>query len=207
LTVTQPFALLVWAEPKDIDSYTARGRVAEWVARGGDPAGSPFEPSTDVAWFHRELANEFPEMDLTTDAQHRPRGRIPPWLAGALEDDELPPARVVGVRLADDSRGVIDSVFGLALKYDLVLFDPQSGQLTRPHQVMSAHASATFWPAGAIRSVLAGVVGIILAVCGWVLGIPIIGWLLILIGAFLVVLSVATLVAEGRKRLRAGSTK
>lgn len=198
------FDLIVWAAPRDLDDDQARDLVARWLEAGGDPAASPFETSTDVAWFYRELAYDFPEIDATTDAHQRPPGRLPPWLAGALEEDELPPARVVGIRLADDSRGVIETVFGLAVKYDLIVCDPARGRITRPQEVMSAYASATFWPSGAIRSVVAGAIGIALVVGGWVLGIPIIGWLMILVGAFLVVLSVGTLVAEGRKRRLAG---
>jgi hypothetical protein len=200
--VTQLFDLIVWAAPKDVDDEQARDLVARWLDAGGDPQSSPFESTTDIGWFYRELKQEHPDLDAVTDAKPTTTNR-PVWLSGSDE----PPARVVGIRLADDSRGVIETVLGLAVKYDLIVLDPRSGRVTRPQQVMSDYASATFWPSGAIRSVVAAVIGVLLVVGGWVLGIPIVGWLLILVGAFLVVLSVVTLVAEGRKRIRAGSVE
>ena len=200
--VTEPFDLIVWAEPKDLDSVTARHLIDAWVAAGGDPAASPFEPSTDIGWFYRELKSDLPDVDAVSDARPTTTSR-PVWLSGSDE----PPARVIGIRLSEGAGGVIETVFGLAVKYDAMLFDPGSGALTRPQQIMSQHASATFWPAGAVRSVVAGVIGVALAVFGWVLGIPIVGWLLILIGGFLAVLSIVTLIAEARKRLEIGRAK
>ena len=39
---------------------------------GGDPHKSPFEPSTDVAWFYRELMKDVPGVVATSDAVPNP---------------------------------------------------------------------------------------------------------------------------------------
>lgn len=107
--MTEPLRLIVWAEPKNIEGDAARERADEWFGGGGYPARSPFEPSADVAWLYRELANEFPEVPASTDAEQRPQGRLPPWLAGAVEEDGLPPALMVGIRLVNERRKRIRS--------------------------------------------------------------------------------------------------
>ena len=42
-----------------------------------------------------------------------------------------------------------------------------------------------------------------LAIVGWFLPIPIVGWILIIVGGFMFVMAVFTFVHEGRKALRA----
>ncbi len=49
------FDLYVWKTPRDIDADGAAALVERWQAAGGDPAASPFESTTDIGWFHREL--------------------------------------------------------------------------------------------------------------------------------------------------------
>jgi hypothetical protein len=63
--------LVVWAAPKDLDDEQARDLVASWLDAGGDPSSSPFEPSTDIGRFVRELKGDHPDLDVVTDAQPR----------------------------------------------------------------------------------------------------------------------------------------
>ena len=49
------FDLYAWAAPRDLSDEAAAALVEGWQAAGGDPAASPFEPSTDVGWFYQEL--------------------------------------------------------------------------------------------------------------------------------------------------------
>ena len=88
------FDLYVWQSPRDLDEEQAEALVDAWQQAGGDPAASPFEPSTDIGWFHRELMQELPELDVVSDAVPNPSKR-PVWLS----TDEKPPARVVAIRL------------------------------------------------------------------------------------------------------------
>ena len=64
---------------------------------------------------------------------------------------------------------------------------------------MAAHASATFWPGGAIQAAVAGGIGGVIAVVAWFLGIPLLSGVLVVVGGFMVVMAVYTFIHEGRK--------
>ena len=193
------FDLYVWKAPRGLDEEQAANLVSPWHEQGGDPATGPFEPSDDVTWFFRELIRDEPDLDVTTDATPI-YGKLPVWLAGATSDEPAPKTHVAVIHLPPQpTPGLIDSIFGLATKYDLVVYDPQRPRVYEPMAEMAEYASATFWPRGAIRTVVAGVIGLVIAVGAWVLGIPILNILGVLLGGFLVVLCVVTLAAESRK--------
>ena len=196
---TVPFDLYVWKSPSDLDDDAAQALVDDWQLAGGDPATSPFEPSTDIGWFHRELVQDHPGLIVSSDAIPNP-SRTPVWLSGTDE----PPARVVGIRLSRvEARDELDTIFGLAAKYDLVVLDAQNRRIHQPLEELAAYASATFWPAGAIQAAVAGGIGGVLAVVAWILGIPLLSGILVIVGGFMFVMAVYTFVHEGRKALRA----
>lgn len=191
--------LYAWKSPRDLDEDRAAALVEGWNASGGDPSASPFEPSTDVAWFYRELIKDEPWLGATSDAVPNP-STAPIWLATF---DEAP-ARVVRIPLSPPtSRHTLNTILSLAAKYDLVVFDSQSGSLQRPLQEMAEFAAATFWPAGAIRAALAGGIGAIMAGVAWSVGIPILSGIVILIGGFLVLTAVITFVHAGLTVMKA----
>jgi hypothetical protein len=189
--------LYVWAAPRDLDADAAGELVRGWESAGGDPAQSPFEPSTDIGWFHRELMKDLPWLDVVSDAVPNP-SRVPIVLSG---EDE-PPARVIAIRLPRDDpdrlREALEDVYSLALKYDTVIFEPGRGAIHRPNPEMAAHASATFWPRDAIRTVVAIVIGLAVAIGAWMLGIPLVSGGIALFAAFMVGIFVFTLVTEAR---------
>jgi hypothetical protein len=194
-----PFDLYVWQSPRDVDDAGAAALVREWEAAGADPAVGPFEPSTDIGWFHRELKNEGSPLEIVSDANPNPSTK-PAWLSGG---DVEPPARLVAIRLTPETTGEdVNDVFSYAVKYDLVLFDARSGRVHFPMQEMADYADATFWPSGAIQAGVAGGFGLVLAIVGWFLPVPIVGWILIIVGGFLFVMAVFAFVHEGRKALR-----
>ena len=140
---------------------------------GGDPSMSPFEPSTDVGWFYRELIKDAPGLEAISDAEPT-RSSVPIWLATTTE----PPARVVALRISPATPpDTLDAILGLAAKYDLVLFDARSRKVHLPLEEMAEYGSATFWPAGAIQAGVAGGLGGLVAVVAWFLGIPILSGL------------------------------
>src|SRR3954468_12927907 len=187
------FDLYIWSTPRDVDAASAERLVHRGPEAGADPAAAPFDATTDIGWFYRELTDEWPELDGVTDAQPI-RSRMPIYLATT----EQPPARIVALSLpADIGHAVRESVFGLALKYDLMLFDPHHQRVVRPHDLMAAHASATFWPGGAIRTIVVGGLGAVVAIVAWMLGIPIVSGVVAVIGAFMFVMAVVTFIAEG----------
>ncbi len=193
------FDLYVWQSPRDVDEQQASALVDAWQQGGGDPAASPFEPSTDIGWFHRELTQDRPDLDVTSDAAPN-ASRRPVWLS---TDDE-PPARVVAIRLpTGTSSEAFNEVMSLAVKYDLVVFDARTPQVRFPMKEMAAHADATFWPAGAIQAGVAGGIGAVIAVIAWVLAIPILSGVVVIIGGFMALMAVWTFIEQGRKALRA----
>ena len=188
--------LYVWKSPRDVDELRAEALLAGWQDAGGEPSQSPFEPSTDVGWFYRELVNEVPGLVASTDAMPTV-STTPIWLATTQE----PPARVVAISMSPGtSTATIESIVSLAAKYDLVLFDTRSRRVHLPLEAMAADASATFWPAGAIQAAVAGAIGAGIAIIAWLVGVPLLSGGLVVVGAFMVVMSVYTFAAEGRKR-------
>jgi hypothetical protein len=193
------FDLYAWTDPRDLDADEAAARIAAWEEAGADPAVAPFEPSTNVTWFYRELLRDSPGIDVVSDAA--PLANRRPIV---LQTDEPPPAHVVGIRLRPGmAREDLDTIFGLAAKYDLVLFEPQGNRLHLPLEELASYASATFWPRGAIRAFVAGAVGALLAIVAWALGVPILSGAVAVVGGFLFVMAVYTFVHEGRVWWRA----
>lgn len=196
------FDLYVWQSPRDLHADRAETLIESWQEAGGDPGTSPFEPSSDVGWFHRELTKDVPGLDLSSDAVPNVSS-TPIWLAGTPEQ----PARVVAIRLsAGLPADALDTIFALAIKYDLVVFDAGSHRIHLPLDEMAAHASATFWPVGAIRAAIAGGLGGVIAIVAWSLGIPLLSGLAALAGAFMFVMAVYTFIHEGRQFVNARRT-
>jgi hypothetical protein len=193
--------LYVWKAPRVKDADEAEALLKRWQESGGDPGESPFEPSTDVAWFYRELMKDVPGIVASSDAVPNPSA-TPIWLATTPEPQ---PARIVAISLAPTMpRDSLEAIYGLAAKYDLVVFATVSRRVHVPLEAMAAHASATFWPAGAIQAAVAGGIGAVIAVAAWFLGIPVLSGILVVIGGFMVVMAAYTFIHEGRKRNRVG---
>lgn len=193
------FDLYVWDAPRDLSAASIAANLAEWHDAGADPAASPFDPTTNVGWFARELIGDAPGLLVSTDA--RPRsGSI------LLASDDEPPARLVAINIPrsapDLVRETLELVLGLAAKYDLLVYDAQNREIHQPLDEMARHASETFWPAGAIQAAVAGGIGFVVAVGAWLLGIPILSGLVALAGGFMAVMAVYSFVHEGRAALR-----
>ena len=192
------FDLYAWESPRDLDAATAASLVESWEAAGGDPAASPFEPSSNTGWFARELAHDSPATELLTDAP-RWDANGPTW----LQTEPAPPARVVAIRLdPSTTQEALEDILGLAAKYDLVLYDARRGVVIEPLAAMAEHASSTFWPTGAIQAGVAGLAGLAAAAVAFALSIPVVSGIVIVIGGFMAVMSIYTFVHEGRAAMR-----
>jgi hypothetical protein len=200
------YDIYAWAAPRDLTPEDVIARVEAWEAEGGDPAKAPFEASSDTAGFYREVEHDLrdvAEFHIVSDSE-RHTGRGPVW----LHTEPDPPAHIAAIRLPrttpEELREVLSIVYGTATKYDLLFLDANQGVIHTPMAEMSSYASATFWPYGAIRAVVVGGLGLLASIGAYVLSIPIISGLVIIIGLFMFVLTVVTLVAEARKRGRRG---
>ena len=190
------FDLYVWKSPRELNADSAEVLIKNWHEAGGDDAEGAFEPSTDVGWFYRELLTDLPGIDASSDIEPH-RTTKPVWLSA---NEQEPPARVVRVRVSSGTAQTeLENIFSLAAKYDLAVFDTRSRRVHLPLEAMAEHASATFWPAGAIQAAVAGGIGGVIAVVAWFLGIPILSGLLMLIGGFMFAMAIYTFVHEGRK--------
>ena len=197
------FDLYVWEAPRGLAAAAAAAMVDAWEAAGGDPAASPFDPSSNTGWFARELARDAPDIELLTDSP-RWDAKGPIW----LQTEPAPPARVVAIGLdPSTAREALEDILALAAKYDLVLYDARRGTVMEPLAVMVEQASATFWPSGAIQAGAAGLAGLAAAVVAFALSIPVVSGIVIVVGGFMAVMSIYTFVHEGRAALRRrGST-
>ena len=195
------FDVYVWAAPRDLDTDAAGDLVGAWEAAGGDPAHSPFEPTTDIGWFRRELRDTLPWLEVSSDAVPT-LSRLPIVLA---PDDE-PPARVIAVRLPRDDaaamHAVLGEIYSLAVKYDTVVYEPGRSAIYEPQRVVAEIASATFWPRGAIRTAIGIVVGVVVALVAWLVGVPLVSGSIAAFALFMVAIFTVTLVSEGQKALR-----
>ena len=196
------FDIYAWAAPRDLAAEDAAARIEAWEAEGGDLAKAPFEASSDVAGFYREVEHDLrgtEDFAIVADADPH-TGRGPVW----LQTDPPPPAHLAAIRLPrttpDALREALSVVYGTATKFDLVFLDANQGVVHQPMAEMSAYASATFWPYGAIRSIVVGGVALLLAIGAYLVGVPILSGLVMVVGVFMAVHSVVTLVAEARKR-------
>jgi hypothetical protein len=146
-----------------------------------------------VTWFSREITGDAPPIwnpDAPAKAgPHPDRVVIVPFEPATLADPALVRER-------------LEEVYGLATKYDLVVYDPQRGRVDLPMEAMAAVASATFWPRGAIRAVVATAVAIGVAVAAWSIGIPILSGLVALFALFMAAVFVLSIATEARKALR-----
>ena len=157
------YDLYVWASPRDLDGDAAAERLAAWEEAEADPSAAPFDPSDDVGWFYVELLKDDVDVDAVSDGVPDPSSR-PIWLTTT----QAAPARIVAMRLrSTTTRDDLDTIHGLAAKYDLVLFEPRGGTLATPLADMAAYATATFWPRGALQAFVAGSVGAAIAVISW----------------------------------------
>ena len=190
------FDLYVWESPRDLDADRVEALLHSWREAGGEPGQSPFEPSTNVAWFYRELMKDVPGLVASSDAAPDP-SKAPIWLAISPDPQ---PARIVAISLAPTSPpDTLESIYSLAAKYDLVLFDLRTRSLHLPLDEMGAHASATFWPGGAIQAGVAGGIGAAIAVVAWFLAIPVLSGVLVVVGGFMVVMAVYTFIHAARQ--------
>ena len=173
--------LLLWKAPVTDDPDVVERLVEPYYEHSDDSA---FESSPDLAAFASELRARYPE----------PGG---PWADGLNESDRI---LMLSIRWGAEN-SFIDAIVELAEKHELVLYDPQGGpditlpgvedtpaEPDRPHSVvdylkfvgMGMLAAGVFW-------------------LGWTIDVPVLNWILMIVGGFFVLVIVFLLVI-----LRAG---
>jgi hypothetical protein len=184
------FDLYVWKGP-----IVRTGEAASALVGRSLDATSPFDPSADVVGFYRELIATYPPLEAFPEADLIAGTATTHWSVSPGPSD-----RFIEMHLQWGTPDkVLDFITALARRHALVLFDPQGPDVHLPDDPEE-------WPpftlAAAIRALVAGLVGAVIAVVGWVVAIPLVSGIAIVVGGFLAVMAVYTFIAQCLRALR-----
>ncbi|MBB5084182.1 hypothetical protein [Nonomuraea endophytica] len=116
------FDLAVWFEDEPITPMRATAKFLDWCEEPSEDHSSP-DPRAEVAAFLDELTARYP--DLTADNYAGS-----PWAEPLTVAEDIVLASAVFPRAAEVCR----TVFELAGRHGLLVFDPQSGSLHVPQR-------------------------------------------------------------------------
>jgi hypothetical protein len=174
-------SLYVWKSPVLEDTDEAKRLLAL-------EDESVFEPSGELGLFAQELLERFPSPEeLGADELERAQTL---WADPPEVSDRLV---VLSIRWSADD-GDLDVVVALALKHDLVVYDPQG-----PNFYSSAEGAGYSPGAGEfIRGGGLAVLGLLVALVAWKLSIPVLSWVIIFVGCFVTAVALVSLYATVR---------
>jgi len=161
--------LILWKAPVVAELDEAESLLKPYYDDGDESA---FEPSPDLAKVASELLRRFPEAD---DG---------PWA------DFPPPAseRVLFLSIrwgADDA--VIDAVVELAREHELIVYDPQGPDVHLPGDPDEPEGAAqqVTWR-DRFTFLLMGLVAAAVFWLGWQIDVPVLDWILMIVGGLFV---------------------
>ena len=158
--------LILWKAPVVDDSTKAEALLKAYYDHGDDSA---FESSAEIAKVSRELLRRFPDGD---DG---------PWADSPPEESER--ILVLSIRWkADDA--VIDAITDLAWEHELVLYDPQGPDIHLPGDPVETEPTAPPSVADYLTIVLMGLAALGVLLLGWWIDVPVLNWLLMVVGGF-----------------------
>jgi hypothetical protein len=160
--------LVLWKAPVVVDSDEAERLLQAYYDRGDDSA---FEPSPAIATVSNELLRRFP------DAEDGPWADMPPE-----QTDRL---LLLSIRWgADDA--VIDAIVELAREHQLVLYDPQGPDVTLPTDPVDSGPipGPTLFDHVKILGIGLAAAGVFWL--GWRIDVPVLEWVLMISGGFVV---------------------
>ena len=160
--------LILWKAPVVDDADEAERLLQPYYDREDDSA---FEPSADIATVSNELLRRFPA------AANGPWADYPPE-----QTDRL---LLLSIRWGADN-AVIDAIVELAREHGLVLYDPQGPDVALPDDPVETGPT----PGPRLVDYLK-ILGIGLAAAGvfwlgWRIDVPVLDWVLMIIGGFFV---------------------
>lgn len=158
--------LLLWKAPIVDDAAEAEALLKPYYDRGDESA---FESSTDVATVARELLRRFP------DGEDGPWGDAPPE-----ESDRL---LYLNIRWSA-SDAFMDAITDLAREHELVLYDPQGPDVHPPGEPIDNTPVPEPSLGDRLKILLLAIPAAALVWFGWWIDVPVIGWLLMIVGAF-----------------------
>ena len=177
------FDLYAWKRPLPSSEDDARALVE------GDE--SAFEPSADLLRFYDDLLERYPvlEWDGVEELDDTQSG----WGVTAERSD-----RLVSLNFTWSVAGeVLDEVVELALEHKLVLYDPQGPGFHSPAELLVEPIRRD--PAVLRQALVGTLIGAAVLGVGIVLPVPVLDWILIVIGAFIVVMGIFSVAAWVRE--------
>ena len=160
--------LFLWKAPVVDDPDEAEALLKPYYDRSDEGA---FEASADVAKVSEKLLQRFPEADDGPWADFPPR-----------EADRL---LILSIRWGADN-AVIDAIVDLAREHELVLYDPQGPDIHLPSDPTESEPLEPLTPSEYLKFVPIGLAAAGVFWLGWWIDVPVLGWLLMLVGGFFV---------------------
>ena len=170
--------LYVWKSP-----FTADEDEAQRLIMLEDE--SAFEPSVDLERFYVELLERFPPPEAFTE--EKLEANPGPWADSPHGTDRLVWLSIRWSANGDD----LDAIVDLAREYDLVLYDPQGPSFHSPADENDDEPYVVT-ASEYVRGVLMAVFGVVLAVVAWKASIPVLSWIVVFAGAFIMLVAVLT---------------
>ena len=158
--------LILWKAPAVDDPDEAAELLQPYYDCEDDSA---FEPSGVLATVADELVRRFP------DAEDGPWAEGPPFSTGRL--------LVIDIRWGADN-AAIEAIEELAREHELVLYDPQGPDVHLPGDEEDSGPPEPTRPQDYLIFVLIGVAAVGVLWLGWWIDVPVIGWILMLVGGF-----------------------
>ena len=161
--------LILWKAPVVADLDEAERLIKPYYDDGDESA---FMPSVELAEVSSELRRRFPESD---DG---------PWADFPPPESER--VLFLSIRWGADN-GVIDAIVELAREHELILYDPQGPDVHLPGDPVEPEGPATppTWK-DRFAFLLMGLVAAGVFWLGWRIDVPVLDWILMIIGGFFV---------------------
>jgi hypothetical protein len=158
------YTLILWKAPVVDDPDEAEALVKPYYEREDDSA---FQPSADIAAVSNALRGRFPDA---------------PW-----EQEQTD--RLLVLHIPGDIDFVVGTIFELAREHELVLYDPQGPHVDLPGDLPPAPMTPIkltrkeHLTAGSLFGFV-GLAGALVFWLGWRIDVPVLDWLLMIIGGF-----------------------
>ena len=158
--------LILWKAPVVDDPDEAKLLLEPYYDHEDDSA---FQPSADLAKVSTELLRRFPDAD---DG---------PWADSPPEETDR--ILLLSIRWGAEN-AVIDAIVELAREHELVLYDPQGPDITLPSDPVEAGPVPPPRLVDYLTFVLMGLGAAGVFWLGWRIDVPVLDWILMIIGGF-----------------------
>ena len=177
------FDLVAWKAPAVKDEDEAGALVRRFDEKGD---ADIFEQSEDLLRFYDDVLARYPALEAFEDDDERLKRT--PWSETPERSDRVIEISIRwGTGVPDEA---LDTIVELARKYELVLYDPQGPSIHSPDMDDgSEDVAGQVW--FALRG---GAIGVPLVVAGTFIPYRLVSWPLFVIGGFLVVMTIYTLI-------------